>query len=70
LLVLLRADGLIEGGGAGEVGDRQIDEDQFGHGSSLSADFDRRTNGRVLIRQPVWIFYMADMIGLSDVIPG
>jgi hypothetical protein len=45
LLILLGADGLIEGGGAGEVGDRQIDEDQFGHGSSFSAGFDRRTNG-------------------------
>jgi hypothetical protein len=35
LLVLFGADGLIEGGGAGEIADRQIDEDQFGHGGSF-----------------------------------
>ena len=70
LFILCRADRLIEGCCAGEVADRQIDEDQFGHGSFLSAGFDRRTNERVLIRQPIWIFHVADMTGLSDVIPG
>src|SRR6266478_2889894 len=39
LLVLLGADGLIEGGGAGEIADRQIDEDQFGHGRLLFGGF-------------------------------
>ena len=32
LPVLFGADGLVEGGGAGEIGDRQVDEDHFGHG--------------------------------------
>jgi hypothetical protein len=46
LLVLFGADGLIEGGGAGEIANRQIDEDQFGHGRLLSSDpIKERTGG-------------------------
>ena len=43
LLVLHGADGLVEGGGARQVGDRQVHEDHLGHcvvSSRLGFDID------------------------------
>jgi hypothetical protein len=50
----LCADGLIEGGGPGEIADWQVDEDQFGHEKApFWRGFRNRTSGAGLIRHPV-----------------
>src|ERR1700730_10114208 len=67
LVVLAGANGLIEGGGAGEVADWQSDEDKLGHGGLLSKGVRApRTDGGPPIRQETWVIFMLFCAVLSS----
>ena len=59
LRVLRRTDRLVERGGAGKVGYRQVDEDHFGHEWLLFGGFVPRTNGPEWSRHGVLDFFAA-----------